>query len=153
MTSKQAFSSLCDSQHTERRESYVPLRKIRHQWRVFSGLYLSQLSRFNEVRPPCLHQGPNFECHCSVFHCSFCGLKTHSNVILEMPMWKQTLVVCLKLLIVILLSLRKGDIQLEVSQQLDAVSCLFASETPKCGTKLSLSEVRKQVLDGVSSSC
>lgn len=76
MTSKQVFSSLCDSQHTERRESYVPLRKIRHQWRVFSGLYLSQLSRFNEVRPPCLYQGPNFEHHGSVFHYSFCGLKT-----------------------------------------------------------------------------
>lgn len=68
-------------------------------------------------------------------------------------MWKQALVVCLKLLIVILLLLRKGDIQLEVSQQLDAASCLFASEIPKCGTKLSLSEVRKQLLDGVSNSC
>lgn len=128
MISKQAFSSLCDSQHTECRESCVPLRKIRHQWRVFSGLYLSKLSRFSDVRPPCLGRGPSFECHGSVFPCSFCGLKTHSCVIPEMPMWKQAVAVCLKLLIVILWLLRKGDIHLEMSQQLDAASCLFASE-------------------------
>lgn len=43
-------------------------------------------------------------------------------------MWKQAVAVCLKLLIVILWLLRKGDIHLEMSQQLDAASCLFASE-------------------------
>ena len=227
MISKQAFSSLCGSQHTERRESYVPLRKIRHQWRVFSGLYLSKLSRFNEVRPPCLHEGPSFECHGNVFHCSFCGLKTHSYVIPEMPMWKQAVAVYLKLLIAMLLLLRKVKVKSLNCVRLIATPWTVARQAPlsmgfsrqeywsglpfpslgdlsnpgikprspalqadalsseppgkpltkkrwhstgnepatwccklpvcfrnqKCGTKLSLSEVRKRLLDWVSSSC
>jgi len=47
---------------------------------------------------------------------------------------------------------RRGDIQLEMGQQLAIESRLLASAIPKCGTKLSLSEVRKLLLDGVSSS-
>ena len=69
-----------------------------------------------------------------------------------MPMKKQATGVCLEVLIAILWLPRRGDIQLEMSQQLAIASGLLASEIPKGGTKLSLSEVRKQQLDGVSSS-
>ena len=46
---------------------------------------------------------------------------------------------------------RRGDIQLEMGQQLAIENRLLASAITKGGTKLSLSEVRKQLLDGVSS--
>ena len=59
----------------------------------------------------------------------------------------------LKVLIAILQLPRRGDIQLEMGQQLAIESRLLASAIPKGGTKLSLSEVRKQLFDGVSSSC
>ena len=58
-------------------------------------------------------------------------------------MKKQAAGVCLEVLIAILWLPRRGDIQLEMSQQLAIASCLLASEIPKNGTKLSLSEVRK----------
>lgn len=60
-------------------------------------------------------------------------------------MWKQAVAVCLKLLIVILWLLRKGDIHLEMSQQLDAASCLFASEI-KSVEQSSHCQVKKTVI-------
>ena len=42
---------------------------------------------------------------------------------------------------------------LEIGQRLGVASCLLASEIPKCGVKLSLSEVTTQQLDGFSTSC
>ena len=42
---------------------------------------------------------------------------------------------------------------LEMGQRLRVASHLLASEIPKCGVKLSLSEVRIQQLDGFSTSC
>lgn len=53
-------------------------------------------------------------------------------------MWKQAVAVCLKLLIVILWLLRKGDIHLEMSQQLDAGSCSVCFRNQKCGAKLTV---------------
>ena len=42
---------------------------------------------------------------------------------------------------------------LEMGQRLGVASCLLASEIPKRGVKLSLSEVTTQQLDGFSTSC
>ena len=61
--------------------------------------------------------------------------------------------VYLKVLIAILRLARRDDIQLEMGQQLAIESRLLASAIPKGGTKLCLSKVRKQLFDGVSSSC
>ena len=142
------------SKHTECRESYIPSRKVRQQWRVcFQASIYQELSRFLKVRPPGLPQGPNFPSHGIVFPYIFCGLKKHSHVVPGMPMKKQAAGVCLKVLIAILWLPRRCDLQLEKSQQLAITSCLFASEIPKGRAMLSLSEVRKELLDGVSRSC
>ena len=98
-------------------------------------------------------QGPNFESQDNVFPYTFCGLKTHSYVIPGTTMRKQAVAVCLKVLIAILWLPRRGDIQLEMSQQLAIVSHLHAPGVLKGGAKLLLSFVRKQLLGGVSSSC
>ena len=88
-----------------------------------------------------------------MFPYTFCGLKKHSHVVPGMPMKKQATGVCLEVLIAILWLPRRCDLQLEMSQQLVITSHLFASEIPKAGTMLSFSEVRKELLDGVSRSC
>lgn len=73
-----------------------------------------------------------------VFPYTFCGLKTPSYVILGMTMRKQAMAVCLKVLIAILWLPRRGDIQLEMSQQLAIASRLHAPGVLKGGTKLLL---------------
>ena len=59
-------------------------------------------------------------------------------------MRKQAAGVCLGLLGPLLWLPRRGDIPLELGQWLGVARCLLASEIPKGGLKLSLSEGRKQ---------
>ena len=56
------FQAVCDSQHTECWESYVPSVNERHQKRMwFQSSVYQELSRFSVVRTPGLHRGPNFQ--------------------------------------------------------------------------------------------
>ena len=68
-------------------------------------------------------------------------------------MRKQAMGRCLKVQLAILELPSRGNIPLEMSQQRALASRLLAPEIPKGGAKLLLSEVRKQLLDGVLSSC
>ena len=70
-------------------------------------------------------RGPNIESQGSVFPYTFCGLKTHSYVVLGMPLWKQAVGVCLKVLIALLWLHRRGYIQLELSQEMVVASRLL----------------------------
>ena len=60
---------------------------------------------------------------------------------------------CLRGLGAILWSPRRGDIPLQMGPRRGVASHPLASEIPEGGAKLALSEGRKQLLDGFSSSC
>ena len=79
-----------------------------------------------------------------------------ANTLLDplwLPMRKQFALALLSVLGAILWSHSWRDIPLQMSPHQGDVSCSLASEMPKGWVKLALSEVRKQQLDGFSSSC
>ena len=68
-------------------------------------------------------------------------------------MMKQAVGVCLRVLDAIVWSALLGDIPLLMGPKRGVASQMLASKITKDGAKLALSQVRKQRLDGFSSSC
>lgn len=97
----------CDSQHTEMQRKLCSTEEDKASMEGDFQASIYQNSLDSELRPPCLGEDLALRVSWQCVPCSFCGLKTHSCVIPEMPMWKQAVAVCHKLLIVILWLLRK----------------------------------------------
>ena len=75
--------------------------------------------------------------------CAFQALQTHSYVIVILPMRKQATRVCLRVLGAILWSTHRSDITQQIGSMQGVRSCLLASEIPKVGANVALSEVGK----------
>ena len=151
--SSKHFQAMCYSQHTECWESYAPSMNERHQKRMwFQASVYQELSRFSDVRTPGLHRGPNFQVSTVCFPALSKPFKHSPSSNWDCAWGNRQETVSENAEYHIMLP-RSIEFPLEMGQQLSVASYLLTSEIPKGWPKLSLSQVRKQWLDGFSSSC
>ena len=148
---------MCDSQHTECWESYLPLRKESIKRECFQASIKEELSSFEDVRTPVVPRGPNFQSQGSVSHCIFWAFQRDSQSI---PMvchlvgdcpWGRRHQECVwECWVPFCGPLVEVTFQCKWSKQLRATRCF---RNPNGEAKPALSEIRKQQFDGFSSSC
>ena len=152
--SSKHFQAMCYSQHTECWESYVPSMNERHQKRMwFQSSVYQELSRFSVVRTPGLHRGPNFQSHSQYISLHFLSLVNPFLALIGSALEETGLGNCLRVLSAILLLPWLVDILMEMILQQGVASCLLAPEIKKVWPNISMSQVGKHHLNGLSGSC